>query len=151
MFQQQPTYYPTNAGNMYAQGTKSSNSEQMLTQEFYDALQSEMIFFTKSIEMKLESVRRERDEAVNVIQKLVKTSYNNGAAIIMYGSMASGLAIDSSDVDLAITGLCFKGTRERQLSYMRTLYEKLEFIKTKQSIKFIESAKIPVIKLVIDL
>lgn len=44
---------------------------------------------------------------------MVKTSYNNGASIKMYGSMASGLAIDSSDVDLAITGLAFKGNRER--------------------------------------
>jgi len=30
----------------------------------------------------------------------------------MYGSMASGLAIDSSDVDLVVTGLDFKGNRE---------------------------------------
>ncbi len=97
--------------------------------------------------MKLESVRREREEAINIIQRHVKTSYNNAAGIMMYGSMASDLAIDSSDVDLAVTGLNFKGNKERQIAYMRTLYEKLEVIKTKQSIKFIDSASIPVIKL----
>lgn len=30
----------------------------------------------------------------------------------MYGSMASRLAIDTSDVDLAVTGLSFNGNRD---------------------------------------
>ena len=30
----------------------------------------------------------------------------------MYGSMASGLAIDTSDVDLSVTGLNFNGNRD---------------------------------------
>jgi predicted nucleotidyltransferase len=37
----------------------------------------------------------------------------------MYGSMASGLAIDSSDVDLAVTGLDFGGKRELHIKEMR--------------------------------
>lgn len=36
----------------------------------------------------------------------------------MYGSMASGLAIDSSDVDLAVTGLDFKGNRDLHIKEM---------------------------------
>jgi predicted nucleotidyltransferase len=39
----------------------------------------------------------------------------------MYGSMASGLAIDSSDVDLAVTGLNFNGNRELHLKEMNQL------------------------------
>jgi predicted nucleotidyltransferase len=37
----------------------------------------------------------------------------------MYGSMASGLAIDTSDVDLAVTGLNFNGSKEVHLKEMR--------------------------------
>jgi len=69
----------------------------------------------------------------------------------MYGSMASGLAIESSDVDLAVTGLSFGGNRECQLSYMRELEQRLQFVKCKSYLKFIESATIPVIKVSIDL
>jgi len=36
----------------------------------------------------------------------------------MYGSMASSLAIDSSDVDLAVVGLDFKGNRDKQIFEM---------------------------------
>ncbi len=41
----------------------------------------------------------------------------------MYGSMASGLAIDSSDVDLAVTGLNFNGNREMHLHEMDHLQQ----------------------------
>lgn len=69
----------------------------------------------------------------------------------MYGSMASGLAIDSSDVDLAVTGLDFYGSKESHINEMRELYHQLSYIKSKSSIKFIETATVPVIKLEIDL
>lgn len=69
----------------------------------------------------------------------------------MYGSMANGLAIDSSDVDLSVTGIDFKGNRELLISEMKNLYEKLEFLKSTSSIKFIETATVPIIKLQIDL
>jgi predicted nucleotidyltransferase len=43
----------------------------------------------------------------------------------MYGSMASGLAIDSSDIDLAVIGLDFGGMREKHLHEMRMFTEQL--------------------------
>lgn len=70
----------------------------------------------------------------------------------MYGSMASGLAIEQSDVDLAVVGLDFKGIRELQIQHMQRLYEQLDlFLKYKSSLRFIESATVPVIKLQVDL
>lgn len=69
----------------------------------------------------------------------------------MYGSMASGLAIDSSDVDLSVTGIDFKGNRELLIKEMRSLFERLEFMTSKSSIKFIETATVPIIKLQVDL
>ncbi len=69
----------------------------------------------------------------------------------MYGSMASGLAIDSSDVDIAVTGLSFNGNRDAHLREMRQLGESLQILSSFTSVSFIDSATIPVIKLQVDL
>jgi DNA polymerase sigma len=70
----------------------------------------------------------------------------------MYGSMASGLAIEQSDVDLAVVGLDLQGNKEVHIKEMRKLCEQLDlFMKSKSSLKFIETATIPVIKLQVDL
>jgi DNA polymerase sigma len=66
----------------------------------------------KEIERKLESVRKERQSVIYDLQKIVQGSYKKGfnnqfVITRMYGSMASGLAIEQSDVDLAVVGLDF--------------------------------------------
>lgn len=54
----------------------------------------------KAIELKLESVRKEREVAINIIESIIKETYNKGSihnnyvGIKMYGSMASKLAIE---------------------------------------------------------
>jgi DNA polymerase sigma len=48
---------------------------------------------------------------------------NNFVGVRMYGSMASNLAIDSSDVDLSVTGIDFKGNRDLLINEMRSLFE----------------------------
>ena len=66
--------------------------------------------------------------------------------------MASNLSIDSSDVDLAVVGLDFGGSRERQIIEMRKLIEQiLLLMKKSTTLKFIDTATVPVIKLEIDL
>lgn len=67
--------------------------------------------------------------------------------------MASGLAIEESDVDLAVVGLDLQGRKDVQLSEMRKLCEQLEiFMKGSiHRIKFIDTASVPVIKLQVDL
>lgn len=64
--------------------------------------------------------------------------------------MASGLAIDFSDIDLGVVGLDF-GDYDRHLCGMKQLVEKLEMITSISSIKLISSATVPVIKLSVDL
>lgn len=60
----------------------------------------------------------------------------------MYGSMASSLAIDSSDLDLAVVGLEFNGNRDMQIREMRKLLEDLRLIMkhTLFSSEFIDKA-----------
>jgi DNA polymerase sigma len=72
--------------------------------------------------------------------------------IKLYGSMASNLAIQQSDVDLAVVGLDFKGNRDLLVLEMKKLSDQLElFLKSKIKLTFIPTATIPVIKLTIDL
>ena len=70
--------------------------------------------------------------------------------IKQYGSQSSGLAVDSSDVDLAVTGLKLGGDVENQIREMRKLYFHLEDKKSEGFIRrceIIESASVPLIKL----
>lgn len=94
-----------------------------------------MTLIVKEVENKLDSVRKERQGAISIIEQVVKKAYNemigirgsitgnNYVSLRMYGSMASGLAIDTSDVDLSVTGLNFNGNRELLIREMRSLYE----------------------------
>lgn len=84
----------------------------------------------KSIETKLDSVRKERENAISIIEGIVKETYKhshiNGGSFVgikWYGSMASGLAIEMSDVDLAVVGLDFQGNKDTQIWEMRKLCE----------------------------
>jgi DNA polymerase sigma len=59
----------------------------------------------------------ERESVNNTITQIVKQTYStsqskNFVNTRMYGSMANSLAIDSSDLDLAVVGLEFNGNRE---------------------------------------
>ncbi|CDW72233.1 UNKNOWN [Stylonychia lemnae] len=125
---------------------------------FYETLSQQLESLMNTIENKLDSVAKERISAINLLEKLInenlKPQNNQAFQIKMYGSMASKLAIEQSDVDLAVVGLEFQGIRELQIKEMRVLFERLQeslkYLK-KSSILFIESATIPVIKLSIDL
>ncbi len=63
--------------------------------------------------------------------------------------MASGLAIEQSDVDLAVFGLDFQGNRDLQINEMRRLCDDLKMMmkSSLHDLKFIDTATVPVIKL----
>jgi|LauGreDrversion4_2_1035121.scaffolds.fasta_scaffold97827_2 hypothetical protein len=63
--------------------------------------------------------------------------------------MASGLAIEQSDVDLAVVGLDFQGNRDLQINEMRRLCDDLKMMmkSSLHDLKFIDTATVPVIKL----
>jgi DNA polymerase sigma len=72
----------------------------------------------------------------------------------MYGSMANGLAIDTSDVDLIVTGVSnnISGGRTNLLRMMdklhMTLQKEAQNVNSLfQEINFIDTSLIPVIKL----
>ena len=58
----------------------------------------------KLFEHKLDSVRKEREHMILIIDRAIRSQFSN-ISVKQYGSQANMLALDSSDVDLAVTGL----------------------------------------------
>jgi len=72
----------------------------------------------------------------------------------MYGSMKTGLAIDSSDMDVLVSGIFGKNgpiDRPYLISQMNVLHKKLNSVYCLESNSLIETATVPVIKIVINL
>lgn len=67
-----------------------------------------------------------------------------------FGSLSTGLALESSDLDLVITGLDIEG-REDVVEHIRIIQEYFENSEYFSSVKAIEGASVPVIKLQADL
>ena len=78
----------------------------------------------------------------------------NGVSVQMYGSMATGLAIDSSDMDLLVSGVFDQSNgnggvdRYNLVEQMKKLYVELNDLYCLKSNNIIETASVPVIKLV---
>lgn len=77
---------------------------------FFDQLELEMKNKVKEIDLLKDSVRKERQGFISIVETIVKNTftnrYGNGfVGIKIFGSMATELAIESSDVDLVVTGI----------------------------------------------
>jgi non-canonical poly(A) RNA polymerase PAPD5/7 len=68
----------------------------------------------------------------------------------MFGSLSTGLALESSDMDLVVTGLKIEG-RDDVVDHIRALKDYFENHDFFTNVKAIEGASIPVIKLEADL
>lgn len=68
--------------------------------------------------------------------------------MILFGSLTTGLALESSDMDLAITGLSIDD-RYAMIAEMKKLANELSKWESLEEFKFIDTASIPVIKMVL--
>lgn len=102
----------------------------------------------------------------NIVKETFQNRFGNGfVGIKLFGSMATELAIETSDVDLVVTGIHqasqhghgyrheYQG-KHQLLRMMQILHDNLTALKNEnkiQSIKYIQSATVPIIKLEVDL
>ena len=84
--------------------------------------------------------------------------YQDNVKVEVYGSMATGLAIDSSDLDILISDFIdqtsprFNGlSRQELIEEMQLIHQELNDIYALKQNNLIDSASVPVIKLQIDL
>lgn len=70
-------------------------------------MDQEIYKLQNKIKFKLQSIEPERQSALRRIEASIKDTYSEcpNAKVEMYGSMATGLAIDSSDMDLLVSGI----------------------------------------------
>jgi len=89
--------------------------------------------------------------AKKIILDLCKHAFEDESIKLdVFGSIATGLALETSDIDLVVTGLKIEG-RDDAISHIRTLKDHFEGCQYFSNIKAIEGASIPVIKLEADL
>ena len=77
---------------------------------FFEELEQEMKSKVKEIDIMKNSVRKERQGFISIVEKIVKNTFSNKhgngyVGIKIFGSMATELAIETSDVDLVVTGI----------------------------------------------
>ncbi|TNV74895.1 hypothetical protein FGO68_gene8183 [Halteria grandinella] len=153
------------------------------TDQFYTKLDQEIYKLQNKIKFKLQGIEPERQSALRRIESSIKDTYSEcpNARVEMYGSMATGLAIDSSDMDLLVSGV-FTNMMQQDIQkhvyfprpplsvvdrsllveQMKRLFRELTNMESSnqgvtalkeclEDVKIIETASVPVIKLVIDL
>ena len=88
---------------------------------YFDMLDEGIRARVKHIEEMRESVHRERQGLIKLIENTVKDRFsvkqgNGYVGIKVFGSIATDLAIETSDVDIVVTGLRYgkEGNRGRE-------------------------------------
>lgn len=102
-----------------------------------------------------------RSEVFDRLLNLAKETYSDAKERIqfkMYGSMATGLAIDSSDMDIQIDGVLADADlmqsanpMELAVENMDLIFDKLQRLDWIDQSQLLDKATVPVIKLVINL
>lgn len=99
----------------------------------------------------LNQVKPERDFVIHRIQEIANRCFvGEHPRLELFGSLVTGLALESSDMDLAVTGLRIDD-RYQMITDLKNLATSLEEWKVLESLKAIETASIPVIKMKVDL
>ena len=123
----------------------------MLEDRFYKVFDQHIIDHTSEISAKIEGFKTERTFVHKRIENIARNELNCERIVVkVFGSLITGLALESSDMDMAITGLEITD-RQTLIEDMRTLTQALNSWDLIKDLKSIDTASIPVIKAKIDL
>lgn len=96
-------------------------------------------------------MKPERDFVIQRIQEVAcKVFHGEHPKLELFGSLVTGLALESSDMDLAVTGLHIDD-RYQMITDLKNLASGLQDWKVLDTFKSIDTASIPVIKMKVDL
>ena len=123
----------------------------MLEDKFYKVFDVHIKEHTAAIGRKIESFKAERDYVKTRIETIARSELNCERIVVkVFGSVITGLALESSDMDMAVTGLDISD-RNTLIEDLHTLTRALGEWHLIEELKSIETASIPVIKAKIDL
>lgn len=118
------------------------------TQPSEPSLHRQIINFGESMTWKLEKKIASINKVLEKLNEIVLITFA-GVSIVLFGSYASGLAIEASDVDIVVIGLDVTNRAELEISceYLANQLKIHDFI---TKIQPISTARIPVIKLEVN-
>ena len=129
--------------------THNIERERLLYQTFSIEIQNEVNKITQSVELIKEYRLDIKVQLEEIVVDTFYSSHKNVQAHI-YGSVATGLALTESDMDIVITGINSFGSKEDHSKYISTLYNNIvSFFDNKILVekKEILYTQVPIIKL----
>mmetsp|Transcript_17072 Transcript_17072/g.16766 ORF Transcript_17072/g.16766 Transcript_17072/m.16766 type:complete len:477 (-) Transcript_17072:43-1473(-) len=118
---------------------------------YYDRLDNEIYRFVESIEKKISSVSAERNIIESKILEICQSAFKEQSVTLdKFGSLTTGLALESSDLDLVVTGLKIEDRDDvvEHIRILTTYFNQSEYFR---KVNAIEGASFPIIKLEADL
>lgn len=136
--------------------------------EFYEVLDAQIDRIKDDQKTKLRKTEKLRDIAFNSIKAKIQEKYRQKqisksrkarpVKVEIYGSMATGLAIDSSDLDIIVYGFIDPHspryqnmTREQLVEELQMIHIALNEVQSVKENNLIQTASVPVIKLQLNL
>lgn len=130
---------------------ESDQVYKMLEDRFYKVFDEHILSHTTGISQEIADYEAERSYVHKRIERIAQTELQCERLIVkVFGSLITGLALQSSDMDMAVTGLDISD-RTTLIEDMHTLTRALDDWDLVKELKSIETASIPVIKAKIDL
>ena len=119
--------------------------------DFLDKLHNDIIKHETKVITLLNHGMKFKDYCIKEIKRIIQETFNssNDYNIDVYGSYATGLMIEASDIDIKIKLNC--GDKEKLNNFFQTLCERLENENKFDTINPIGTASVPVIKLLLSL
>ena len=126
--------------------TKESNTRL----SFFEKLHNDIIKYETKVITLLNHGMKFQDYCITEIKRIIQETLNfsNDYTIEIYGSYATGLMIEASDIDIKIK--LKKGTKTDLDSFFKKVCEQFESGKKFDEITPIETASVPVIKLILS-
>ena len=124
---------------------------QAVSEQVKNTLNAELNSHAQWVSDELSRTKSEREAVKNQIERIAK-SLHPQASTYIYGSIAQGIALQDSDIDIAITGIKCGCVKDRLVEEQNRIFDKLQselgpfLIESKN----IETAQIPIIKLELD-
>jgi len=116
--------------------------------DFFANLESEINQKVSEIDTFTKEMYEDAIKVKEIVQKTARETFKNESVHCeMYGSLATGLSLETSDADIAVCGLKIP-TKSDMVTFMYTLSENLKTNKIIENCQVIETARVPVIKLV---
>ena len=124
--------------------------EPNLILSFFDKLHNDIIKYESKVISLLNHGMKIQDFCITEIKRLIQETldFSNDYTIEVYGSYATGLMIEASDIDIKIK--LNKETKTDLNSFFKKVCEKLENENKFDEINPIETASVPVIKLLLS-